>query len=78
MQTRLSSIVEQVLNVGSGYALSFLLWIYVIVPVYDVETSLMDNLIITSSFTILSLIRGYMWRRVFNGSTRLLIIGEKR
>lgn len=72
-----SSFTEQVLNVGSGYILSLLLWLYIIVPVLDVQTSMADNIIITSSFTVLSVIRGYIWRRVFNSNSKLLKIGEK-
>ena len=65
-QTRLHSLLEQVLNVGSGFVISTLLWQFVIVPLWGIQTGMADNLKITSLFTLVSVIRGYAWRRWFN------------
>lgn len=65
-QTRLHSMLEQVLNVGSGFVISTLLWQFVIVPQWGIQTGMADNLKITSLFTLVSVIRGYAWRRWFN------------
>lgn len=65
-QTRLSSAIEQLLNVGSGFLISTLLWQFVIDPLWHLETSIQDNLHITGIFTVASIMRGYAWRRWFN------------
>lgn len=65
-QSRLSSFVEQVLNVGSGFITAFLTWQFLVIPIWDIETTLGDNLTITALFTVISVIRGYLWRRYFN------------
>lgn len=66
-QPKWESALEQTLNVGSGFLLSLLLWTYVISPVYDIKVTTTENLEITLAFTVLSLLRGYAWRRLFNG-----------
>lgn len=66
MQSRLSSFIEQLLNVGSGFIVSLLFWIFVVIPVWDLQVDHVDNLAITACFTVLSIIRGYVWRRLFN------------
>jgi hypothetical protein len=66
MQSRLSSLIEQILNVGSGFLISLIVWMYVIVPIWDFEVTLTENLAITIIFTVVSVIRGYAWRRIFN------------
>jgi hypothetical protein len=73
MQSKQQSIVEQVCNVGSGFILAFFLWRFLITPQlhyfatmgYSYENILV-NLAITTQFTVVSLIRGYVWRRYFN------------
>jgi hypothetical protein len=66
MQSRVGSAVEQVLNIGSGFFISLLLWSFIIVPVWDLDVSMNDNLTITGIFTVVSVVRGYVWRRFFN------------
>jgi len=69
MQSRLESLIEQLLNIGSGFIVSLLLWSYVVVPVWGLRVSTHDNLAITALFTVASIIRGYCWRRWFNWRT---------
>jgi hypothetical protein len=66
MQSRVGSFIEQVLNIGSGFFLSLLLWSFVIVPIWELDVSMDDNLVITGVFTMVSVVRGYLWRRFFN------------
>lgn len=66
MQTKKHSFIEQILNVGSGFFVSFLIWIFIIIPTWDLEVNMMDNIMITVIFTVVSVIRGYAWRRAFN------------
>ena len=72
MQTRLSSFIEQCLNVGSGFVISLVLWTYFVVPVWDIEVTMLDNLNITILFTLVSVLRGYLWRRFFNSRCKVL------
>ena len=69
MQTKRHSLLEQVLNVGSGFILSSLVWQFVIIKWWGIHTNFSENLQITSVFTIVSIIRGYVWRRLFNKLT---------
>jgi hypothetical protein len=66
MQSRWNSFVEQVFNVGSGFIISLLFWVYVVVPVWDLNVDHHENLQITAAFTVLSVVRGFIWRRIFN------------
>lgn len=65
-QSRKMSAIEQICNVGSGWFLSFLLWSFVVAPIWGMKVTTTDNLGITAIFTIVSVIRGYIWRRAFN------------
>lgn len=66
MQTRLESAIESFLNIGSGFFISLAVWVYIVGPLFKIETTGTDNLAITSIFTITSIIRSYVWRRLFN------------
>jgi len=68
-QSKKHSLVEQLLNVGSGWLLSLLVWTFLIAPIYNLPTTFVDNLGITVIFTFISIIRGYFWRRYFNNKT---------
>ena len=65
VQSRLGSLVEQLMSVFTGFVVSFLLWEYVVKPVWSIQTGFSDNLQITALFTVASIIRGYAWRRIF-------------
>lgn len=66
MQTRLQSFIEQLLNIGSGFLVSLLVWEFVVKPIWNIQTSHAENLQITLLFTVVSIARSYAWRRVFN------------
>jgi membrane protein implicated in regulation of membrane protease activity len=68
-QSKTHSIIEQVLNVGSGWLLSLLVWTFLIAPIYELDTTFMQNMEITIIFTMISIVRGYIWRRFFNRIT---------
>ncbi len=65
MQTRKESITEVVLNTATGYILALVAW-RVLVRVYGIESDFKQSMEITAVFTVLSVIRGYVFRRVFN------------
>lgn len=66
MQTRLESFIEQLLNIGSGFLISLLVWELVVKPVWNLQTSFAENFHITALFTVVSIARSYTWRRFFN------------
>ena len=65
-QTRLGSLGESLINIFSGFFVSLLIWIYIIQPVWNIETTMVDNLAITGIYTISAITRAYLWRRLFN------------
>lgn len=65
-QTKLESIIEQCLNLGSGFLISLLVMQLIITPLFGLNVSVADNLGITCIFTVVSFFRGYAWRRLFN------------
>jgi len=38
----------------------------ILIPVFDFETSFGENLSIICTFSVASIFRGYLWRRLFN------------
>ena len=68
MQSRIGSIIESVANiaVGFGVALASQMLIF---PLYGVHLPVYDNIMITLWFTLISLARSYILRRVFNSIT---------
>lgn len=66
MQSRRMSAVESVANVAVGYGVAVAAQVAVF-PWFGIAASLSDNLIIGAIFTVVSLVRSYALRRVFNG-----------
>lgn len=64
-QSRLWSAVETCVSVAVGFVLSLALQV-VLMAVYGIEHDFMRDLQITGWFTVLSLARGYVLRRLFN------------
>jgi hypothetical protein len=73
-QTRVVSLIESVVNVGSGFILSLILWQFVLAPWFGYEVTMTTNLQLTSVFTAVSVARGYLWRRFFARGLHLLLI----
>lgn len=65
MQSRKMSLIELIFNLSLGYVMSIMVF-YFLIPVFGMKTNINDSMIITMIFTILSLIRGYFVRRLFN------------
>lgn len=67
-QSRIDSFMEAVSNVLIGF------WIgvasnYAILPLFGYTPKFVDSLAIAALFTIVSLLRSYIIRRLFNGRT---------
>jgi len=65
MQTKYQSLIESFTNILIGY-LTALLSQVLIFPLFDIDVTFQDNLLIGLYFTIISLIRSYLVRRYFN------------
>ena len=65
MQSKLQSLIESLTNILIGY-LTALLSQVLIFPLFDIDVSFQDNLLIGLYFTIISLLRSYLVRRYFN------------
>ena len=63
-QSRAMSLVEAAANVIVGYVLSIATQI-VVFALFEIEVALQEHLAIGLAFTGVSLIRGYVLRRVF-------------
>ncbi len=64
MQKRRHSAIESVVNVLVGYGVALGSQI-VVFPLFNIHVSIQDNIHIGLWFTIISLIRSYVLRRVF-------------
>ncbi len=63
-QSKRMSFMESLTNVAVGYGIAVGTQIMVF-PVFGLEVSLADNLVIGSIFTIVSIIRSFTLRRLF-------------
>lgn len=64
-QTRKMSLVESVSNVAIGYGVALLSQL-LIFPFFNIHISLQDNILIGAWFTVISIARSYVVRRIFN------------
>jgi len=65
MQSRLQSFGEAVINIVIGYGLAIATQILVF-PLYGIKASVASNFSMGAIFTVVSLIRSYALRRLFN------------
>lgn len=72
-QSRLESIIEQWVNVGSGFLVSLFVWQFIVAPWKGYTVTMQDNLDITTLFTLVSVTRGYVWRRFFNADLHRVV-----
>lgn len=64
-QSKKGSLLEAFINVVIGYGVAVASQI-IIFPLFDIHVSLSGNLILAGSFTVVSIIRSYTLRRLFN------------
>lgn len=65
MQTRLQSLIETFINVAIGYGVALASQL-LIFPLFGIHIPLSSNLLIGVFFTVISIVRGYVVRRLFN------------
>ena len=63
-QTRRMSLVESIANTAAGFALSLLIQLCLF-SWMSIETTTGQNLTMSGVFTLASLVRGYLMRRLF-------------
>ena len=63
-QTRSMSLVESIANTGAGFLVSLVLQISLF-SLMSIETTTTQNLLMSGVFTLASLVRGYLMRRLF-------------
>lgn len=64
-QKKTHSLLESLVNVAIGYGIAILSQI-IVFPWFGINIPLHDNLMIGGVFTIISIIRSYILRRLFN------------
>ena len=67
-QSKLQSLVESVITVGSGLIVAVIIQL-LIFPLYDIEITLFENIQLAIIFTVSSIIRIYFIRRCFSRVT---------
>lgn len=65
MQTRRSSLLEVIISTTIGFCVSLLATL-TILPALDVQASASQSVVMTVAFTVISVVRGYAVRRMFN------------
>jgi len=68
MQSKKHSLIESITNVVVGYIVALISQL-AIFPIFDIHVELKTNLYIGLWFTIVSIIRSYLFRRVYNKLT---------
>ena len=63
-QSKIESALETAANTASGFIVSWLAYRYVVMP--HMQHIRNEALWVTALFTVLSLVRSYVWRRFFN------------
>lgn len=66
MQSKLDSLIEVCINVAIGFVISFLANLLVLPAFGHGHPTMLNNLAMTTVFTVLSVVRGYVLRRWFN------------
>lgn len=63
-QSRRMSLVEAISNTAVGYCVAVLTQI-IVFPLVGIAATFHLNLFIAAIFTLVSLVRNYLWRRLF-------------
>ena len=65
MQSKTMSLIESISNVIIGYFVALLSQI-IVFPIFDIQTTIQDNLLIGLWFTGISILRSFVLRRIYN------------
>ena len=64
-QSRKHSLLEALLNTASGFLISYFV-AELTFAYFNFHSTHQDTFIITCVFTLVSIVRSYIWRRIFN------------
>ena len=74
-QSKLESMLETFVNIFVGFWISFAYWKYVVLPMIQTgQIAVDDTIYITSAFTVLAIVRQYLWRRFFANDLHKAIV----
>ena len=65
MQSRLESLIEAAINVALGYMVALGAQL-IVFPLFSINIPMSSNIAIGIIFTLVSLVRSYLLRRLFN------------
>ena len=65
MQTKRQSLIETLTSVFVGWLIGVILNL-TILPLFDYNITVVDSLLVSLIFTVISVVRGYLIRRFFN------------
>jgi hypothetical protein len=65
----MDSFLEACTNTGIGFFISWAVWVFIVDPLFGFHASAGRSLLITSIFTVTSIARSYVLRRLFDGRT---------
>jgi len=65
MQTKKRSMIETIVNTAVGLVINITAQ-RVIFPMFDMYVSVHENMLIAAIFTVISIMRSYVMRRLFN------------
>ena len=63
-QSRRGSLIEATLSTAFGFLLALVIWRYVIRPIWGIDATGTDDIMITVIFTAVSIVRQFITRRV--------------
>jgi hypothetical protein len=72
-QSRVESLLEASLNTASGFLIALIVWRWVVAPLFGLPLDMASNLGVTSIFTVVSVVRSYVWRRFFNAGAKKMV-----
>lgn len=72
-QSKLESIVESTFNTVVGYVLAVICQV-LIFPMFGINVSVSTNVAIVTIFTVISFVRVYLFRRLFNAGLYKILV----
>ncbi len=63
------SFFEAASNTLGGFLIAWMAWVHVVGPFLNYDVHYLDGFLVTFFFAILSLVRGFVIRRIFNSWT---------
>ena len=69
MQSKRHSFAEALANTASGFVISYIAGLYIF-PAFGMAITPSQNFEVVGAYTVLSIVRSYIWRRLFNHHSR--------